>query len=389
MALRSISLSLVISASLGLSASGQTSVDGVVFEDRNGNGVRETGEGGIAGIVVSNQVDCVATGDDGAYQIDMEPGFGILFVTVPATHRTVGPFWKRVGEAPDRGVDFALTPAPPAEEFTFIHASDTHLSEGNVSRLHQLRNIVEDRKPAFVLITGDLIDDALRVPERVAAGLYELYRREIENFPVPVYNVPGNHEIFGIERHFSLVGQDHPLYGRQMYRKYLGPDYYSFQFGQVRFIGLNSVDYDDLWYYGHLDQTQLEWLDRDLVLVPAGSAVVTFGHMPLLSTVSAFIGFDDDRFIQLDGERIFRHTVSNAAELMGRLSRFRHTLSLAGHIHYREKLELEGIDTRFHHAPAVRGPNSSNPQMPSGVILYRVKGGDVDDGEFIPMDNGQ
>jgi predicted phosphodiesterase len=378
----------VISASLGLSASGQTSVNGVVFEDRNGNGVQETGEGGIAGIAVSNQIDWVATGDDGAYQIDMAPGYGIVFVSVPATHRTIGPFWKGVGEAPERSVDFALTPAPPAEEFTFIHASDTHLSEKNLSRLRQLRDIVEDRKPAFVLITGDLIDDALRVPEQVATNLYELYRREIESFPAPVYSVPGNHELFGIERHHSLVGKDHPLYGRQMYRQYLGPDYYSFQFGQLRFIGLSSVDYDDLWYYGHLDQAQLEWLDRYLLLVPAGSAVVTFGHMPLLSTVSSFMGFGDDRFIQLDGERTYRHTVSNAAELMGRLSGFRHTLSLAGHIHYREKLELEGIDTRFHHAPAVRGPNARNPQMPSGVVLYRVKGGDVDDGEFIHLDEG-
>ena len=52
MTLRSIGLSLVISASLGLNALGQTSLDGVVFEDSNENGIRETGENGIAGIVV-------------------------------------------------------------------------------------------------------------------------------------------------------------------------------------------------------------------------------------------------------------------------------------------------------------------------------------------------
>ena len=43
----------------------------------------------------------------------------------------------------------------------------------------RLREIVEERKPAFVLMTGDLIEDALRVPEAVARGYYELYRREM------------------------------------------------------------------------------------------------------------------------------------------------------------------------------------------------------------------
>ncbi len=376
---------LVVIAVLAPAASGQSKIGGVVFEDVNGNGSRDPGEPGIAGVVVSNQVDCIATGSDGTYEIDMGQGYGILFVSMPATHRAVGPFWKAIDAGDTTSVQFALAPVSAKEEFSFIHASDTHLSEKNLPRLRQLRRIVEDKKPSFVLITGDLIDDALRVSEEVARPLYELYRREIENFPVPVYSVPGNHEIFGIERHLSIVGKDHPLYGKTMYRKVLGPDYYSFQFGQVRFIGLNSVDYDDLWYFGHLDKVQLDWLDRELSRVPEGSAVVTFGHMPFFSAASAMIGFDDDRFVEIDGARTYRHTVSNAQEALEHLNNVDHTLTLAGHIHYREKLELEGVETRFHNAPAVGRPNNRNPQLPSGVILYHVRGTDIDDGEFIPL----
>ena len=386
MTYRAFIVVLIVTATLSPAASGQSKIQGVVFEDANGNGSRESGEPGIAGVVVSNQVDCVATGNDGAYEIDMEQGYGIVFASVPATHRAVGPFWKAVTGEDIKSVDFALAPASANEEFSFIHASDTHLSEKNLSRLRQLRQIVEDTKPAFVLITGDLIDDALRVPEEVAGPLYERYQREIEGFPVPVYSVPGNHEIFGIERHLSLVGKDHPLYGMKMYRKYLGPDYYSFQFGKVRFIGLNSVDYDDLWYYGHLDETQLEWLDREVSLIPEGTTVVTFGHIPFFSTASSYIGYDDDRFIDVDGKRTYRHTVSNAQEVLEHLNGRRHTLTLAGHIHYREKLEFEGVGTRFQNAPAVGRPNNRNAQLPSGVILYRVRGSDIDDGEFIPLE---
>jgi 3',5'-cyclic AMP phosphodiesterase CpdA len=50
-----------------------------------------------------------------------------------------------------------------------------------------------------MLVTGDLVKDALRVSEKEATSLYELYVREIGKFSVPVWNVPGNHEIFGLK----------------------------------------------------------------------------------------------------------------------------------------------------------------------------------------------
>lgn len=99
-------------------------------------------------------------------------------------------------------------------------------------------------------------------------------------FKNPVWTVPGNHENFGIERDKSKVSIAHPLYGRQMYHHYHGPDYYSFNFGGVHFVGLNTVDIDDQWYYGHLDSLQLTWLERDLAMVPPTMPVVTFNHIP-------------------------------------------------------------------------------------------------------------
>jgi Icc-related predicted phosphoesterase len=386
MKVRILILGFAIWAALGFgtSTSAQTILQGVVFEDENTNGVREQGERGIAGVVVSNQVDCVATGEDGSYEIDGDNGFGVVFVSVPATHRAVGRFWAPMPADADKGsIDFALTAAPIVEEFTFIHASDPHLSEETLPQLRRLREIVEERKPAFVLMTGDLVEDALRVPEEVARGYYELYRREIEAFPVPVYSVPGNHEIFGIERHRSLVGEDHPLYGKKMYRHYLGPDYYSFQYGRVRFVALDSLDYSDLWYYGRVDETQLEWMDRDAALMPQGSSVVIFAHMPPFTSLPLVSprGLIETQFIDVDGVRTYRNSVSNARQLMEHVSRFDCSLVLAGHIHYREKLQMEevGATMRFYQAPAVRDG--------SPAILYRVQGRIIDDGELIPLGN--
>jgi len=61
------------------------------------------------------------------------------------------------------------------------------------------------------------------------------------------------------------------------------------------------------------------------------------------------------------------------------LSQFDYSLALAGHVHFREKIQIEEANAtmRFYQAPAVRDM--------SAVILYRVQGRVIDDGEFIPM----
>jgi hypothetical protein len=369
----------------------QATVSGVVFLDQNGNGARDDGEPGVPDVVVSDQVDAVLSGADGSYRLENSRGFGVVFVSLPNGYRSVGPFWH--GVAGDRRVDFPLASVPPADEFTFLHASDTHISEESLPRTRGLRGIVEGRRPAFVLVTGDLVRDALRVPEQEARSYYDLYTRETAEFPAPVWSVPGNHENFGIERHRSLVSTDHPLYGKGMYRHYLGPNYYSFSYGGVHFVGLDTVDYEDLWYYGHIDETQLAWLERDLSFVPPGTTVVTFNHIPFYSSTESRRGFVDTptstSLIKINGALQYRHTVSNAADVLALLRSREHTLALGGHIHLRETLEFEmqGTKTRFHQSAAVVGPvPGSASRVISGVTLYRVHDGKVDDGEFIPLD---
>ena len=93
------------------------------------------------------------------------------------------------------------------------------------------------------------------------------------------------------------------------------------------------------------------------------------------------------------GVLLHRHGLSNAREVVRLLSE-RHalTLVLAGHIHSGEKLEYEvdGVNVRYHQAAAVSGPGGSpGMTMLSGVTLYRVEDGKIDDGEFIPLDRSK
>ncbi len=365
-------------------------VTGEVFVDGNGNGVRDPGEAGLAGVAVSDQVSVVSTDAAGRFAMDAQ-GYGVVFIEQPDGYALRGSFWRRA--EPGSNMSFAVTRAPAPREFTFVHASDTHLDSADLPRMRRMEHMVDSISPAFVLITGDLVRDALRVGEAQATGYFDMVAHELAGFRMPVHTVPGNHDIFGIERQRSLVSASHPLYGKRMYRSRFGPDYYAFDFGGVHFVGLDTQDYEDLWYHGHVDSVQLAWLERDLARLPPDRPVVTFNHIPLLSANDQLNGFNEDgpapTTIRVNGHTYFRHTVSNVQDVLavvgGHLE-----IALGGHMHCREMLRYEtAVGTRrFYQTAAVTDPPTSGGPMGlrSGITVYHVKDGHVDDGTFLPLD---
>ena len=304
-------------------------------------------------------------------------------------------FYRRIPADPFEWlVNFALQRVEPVDAFTFIHASDTHVDEESLPRMQKLQEIVEARGVDFVLITGDLIRDALRVSEEVATERYRLFREAKDSLGVPVWVAPGNHENFGIERHLSGVSEDHALYGKGMYRRFSRAGRTTrFDYGGVHFVALDTVDIADKWYYGHVDATQLRWLDEDLSTVPAETPVVTFNHIPLFSAAIHAWGFypDGGSLIEIDGKEQLRHMVSNYAEVMERFAGRNYPLALGGHGHVREEILLgeRRFETRFHQTSAVVGDAGEREGMQyvSGVTLYRFEGGAMKDWEFIPLDD--
>jgi hypothetical protein len=378
---------LLLLCQLGVAANPM--VTGIVYRDANANGTRDAAERPWPGVAVSNQETVVLTDRDGRYRLPMGRS-GLVFVSVPDGSRSVGAFWK-VARA-DASLDFGLAAVPRVRAFTFVHASDTHIAPPVAARTTRLRRLVDSLQPALTLITGDLVRDALRVGEAEASGYYQQFADEIARFRSPVYTVPGNHEIFGIERSKSGVDAAHPLYGRAMYRRFRGPDYYSFTHGGVHFVALNSVDIEDQWYYGHVDSTQLAWLARDLAVLPADMPVVTFQHIPFFSTMEGMRGYSPDgvapTLITINGVQQFRHTVSNAQAVLAVLRARPHVLALAGHIHATEQLSylIDGQRTRFEQVAAVVGPtDAAGLRFPSGLMHYRVRDGRIAPGHFIPL----
>jgi hypothetical protein len=382
-----ILLSLAV---LSLNVFAQQPISGFVFEDSNGNGSRDTNEPGVPGVAISDQASVVVTNSQGQFQIPARKGFGIVMMSVPTGYSAVGSFWRKLAPAESRS-DFALKKVSAPVEFSFVHASDTHVSEKSLDRMSKFRTAVEKANPSFVLITGDLVRDALRVPEAEATRLYELFKAETASIRPPVWCAPGNHEIFGIERHLSLVSATHPLYGRNIYRHYLGPDYYSFNYGGIHFIALNSLEFDDLYYYGRVDSLQLEWMKQDVAAISKSTPIVTFQHVPFYSGGLSMEPYTEDgpgRTLETGkGGKQLRHVVSNAQDVFKILQGYNYPLALAGHYHFQQKFMMEGVPTRFEQTAAViGGVNDGVFKMPSGVTIYRVKDGKIDQGTFVRLD---
>src|SRR5436189_5740237 len=138
-----------------------TTISGYVFEDLNNNGVKDASEKGVRNVAVSDQVNVVITNESGFYQIQYASSYGILFVSLPNDIQSKA-WWQRV-DSISKGsqINFPLIKVASPSSFTFIHASDTHISETSLDRIRKFQQIVDSVKPDLVLITGDLIRDAL------------------------------------------------------------------------------------------------------------------------------------------------------------------------------------------------------------------------------------
>lgn len=125
-------------------------------------------------------------------------------------------------------------PLPVAVPPTFIQMSDPQFGmfTANKSFDHETVNFefaiatANRLKPAFVVITGDLINEGGNPAQtaeykRIAAKL---------NPAIKLYSVPGNHD----------VGNEPTKETLARYRERFGPDYYTFRSGEVEGIVLDS-----------------------------------------------------------------------------------------------------------------------------------------------------
>ncbi len=106
--------------------------------------------------------------------------------------------------------------------------------------------------------------------------------------------------------------------------------------------------------------------------------------------MTKFSPYGFDRSIEIEnGKQQFRHTVSNAHEVLALFKDHNYPLNLTGHYHFRQAFWYEsmGQKIRFEQTAAVVGDTEEGDiKLPSGVTLYTVKNGVVSEGKFIKLE---
>ena len=301
-----------------------TKIRGLVFEDRNRDGRRQPHEPGIPGVMVSDGLNVVTTNGDGRYALPLpseaDEAAGIsIFITkpdgfeVPVDENNIPQFFyhhKPNGSPPNvRGESFrfgGLEPTGPLPwrinfplirskkklKFKIVVSGDTQTYSNN--ELGYLRDTLARELAGMedleaLIIEGDVMGDDL--------SLYPRFKRVMSLANSPQYYVPGNHDL-----DFDAPSDEHSF---DTFRREWGPAYYSFDIGDVHFVGLDDVKYpctpeednqDGLHgscdnpdtsptYNGMLTERQLQWLKNDLAHVPMNKLIVLNMHIPIYSFI--------------------------------------------------------------------------------------------------------
>lgn len=301
--------------------------EGYVYNDRNRNGRRDPGEEGLAAIRVSNQREIVLTNSEGRYRLPLGEE-GIVFVIKPRdwmtplskenlprfyyNHKPAGsPPSRYAGVAPTGelppSIDFPLHARREPDRFRAILFADPQPRDQKEVD-YVAHDVVEELigfDAAFGVTLGDIMFDDL--------SLFESQNRSIALIGIPWYNVIGNHDL-----NFEALED---RYSDETFERVFGPSYYSFDHGPAHFIVLDDVEWRGRpeGYRGGLGIQQLEFVKRDLELIPKNQLVVLLMHIPLVNVA------DRHALYKLIEKRPF-------------------CISISGHTHYQEHRFIKRAD---------------------------------------------
>jgi Icc protein len=320
---------------------------GTVYNDANANGVQDDDEQGVKGVLVSNGVYCRPTNKAGEYNLPAEGS--LVFITTPGDYAPTGRWYGSISSG---DIDFGLkhTPEKDSSDFTFVQMTDMHLSQDEAAAFGELTAELNEMAPAFVVATGDLIDEGNAATVAQAEQWFDVYENVTSTLNMPLYNAVGNHDVVGI--YSDEVPATDPGYGEGLFASRFGPTYYSFDWGKYHCIVLDPNDLVDGKQMFQISDSQLQWLKDDLKR-REGDPLLIFFHEPTAS---------------------WRNRADFLKLLKGRSAKL-----FCGHLH--QDILTDATDVSEQITGAVSGEwwHGANPDgKPAGYRVVSVKGDEVD-----------
>lgn len=216
------------------------------------------------------------------------------------------------------------TPPPVAVPPTFIQMSDPQFGmyTANKGFEHETANFefaiatANRLKPAFVIVTGDLINDTGNATQ--AAEFHRIAAKLLPS--IKLYSVPGNHD----------VGNEPTKETLARYRESFGPDYYTFRSGEMEGIVLNSNLEKGAEKVPEEAAKMEAWLKTQLAQAKSEGVkqVIVFQHIPFFLKEAG------------EGDQYFNIPKPTRARYLAILHQYGVKQVFAGHLHHNS----EGTD---------------------------------------------
>ena len=171
---------------------------------------------------------------------------------------------------------FAGPADPRPGSFDFVFFTDTHI-EPELDAAHGCAmcfDKIASLKPEFAIMGGDHVYDALGVSRLRADQVYDLYKKTERSLGMPLYQMIGNHDAFGVLTKSGVAPAD-PSYGKKMYEDRIGRTFYSFDHKGYHFVVLDSIQVmADRRWEARVDDAQLQdalpdlWSERAVLARP-------------------------------------------------------------------------------------------------------------------------
>ncbi len=356
-----LAIFLLLSASANLAA--DINVTGKVMSDGKP----------VAGVPVTDGYDIVVTDSKGKYKLSARDDAKYVYITLPngyeiPTSNGVPVLYTEI-EVDKNGnfnhsFNLVKSDKNMDKHILFVMADpqvyfDPNMSEVEKAALEMKNTMTTDYagQDAVGIVVGDIVGNI-----NEAEHFNPWMIKEISKCDFPFFYVCGNHDV-----DMSASTNEE---ARQTFNSYFGPTYYSFNRGKVHYVVLDDVYWMGRYYSGYLTRSQLDWLKKDLELVPEGSTVIVAMHIPCYSREARH---------QQWGKEDHKKVLGNRQALFNMLKPYNAHI-MSGHEHYNENYIFSDKLYEHCHAPLSTlfwcAPWAMDG-TPGGYAVYEIDGDNV------------
>lgn len=329
---------------------------GLLTEPVTVNGLLQSNGKPMAGVVVSDGYSVLRTDSEGKFSVSLHPQATTVFVSTPRgyafTHQKgIARHYRLLQDIkPSEPIVFELQPLQQDDsEHQFIIWADPQVkNDDDVEKM--MRESVPDVKKTIGAMGAGALIHGITVGDIVWDNLplFDDYDKAVSKMGIPFFQCLGNHDM-----DYRKGGDDT---SDDSFTQAYGPTYYSFNRGDIHYVVMDNVRYlgKDRDYDGFFQQNQLDWLEKDLALVPKDLPVVLCVHIPV-------------------------HKGTKNKEALYKLLEGRTVHLMSGHTHYNVNAIKDNVYEHNH--GAVCGAwwtgDICEDGTPCGYGVYKVKGKDI------------